>query len=94
MITSTDSLTFIEDLFKNVHDCNNTGKYFVVADQEKIAITEKAKNFAKYINAYGIVYWSEYQSINIKKIFQILVGFVWLHNANYYLWNKQWIMAK
>ena len=85
-LTSIESLTFIEDLYKNMHECNDTAKYFVVgtkfdhyfelSDQEKFNITEKAKNFAKDIGSNCLIYCSDTKSINIKKLFQILIGSV------------------
>lgn len=79
------SLTALRDWYKAAYQSNNTARTFLVGNkfdlyfdmpqQEKEVITQKAKKFAKAIGA-PLVYCSNTKSINIKKLFQIVVGSV------------------
>lgn len=82
-LSDNKTLTCLRDFYKSAFLYNNIMKpilvgtrfdlYYGMQDQEKMQITEKAKKFAKAINA-PLVYCSEEKSINIKKIFQIIIG--------------------
>lgn len=80
------SLTSLRDMFKSAYLLNNNAKYFLVGtkfdlyfdlpDNEKKFITEQARKFAKAIEAEALIYCSEVKSINIKKLYQLIVGSV------------------
>ncbi|KAH0790846.1 small GTPase [Histomonas meleagridis] len=84
-LSNVKSLTALRDWYKAAYQCNQTArvflvgnkfdKYFELPEQERIAITNKAKKFASAIGA-PLVYCSNTHSINVKKLFQIVVGSV------------------
>jgi GTP-binding protein of the ras superfamily involved in termination of M-phase len=84
-LSAISSLTALRDWYKAAWQCNNTArvflvgnkfdKYFELPEQERICITSKAKKFAAAIGA-PLVYCSSTRSINVKKLFQIVIGSV------------------
>jgi GTP-binding protein of the ras superfamily involved in termination of M-phase len=84
-LSAISSLTALRDWYKAAWQCNNTArvflvgnkfdKYFELPEQERICITNKARKFAAAIGA-PLVYCSSTRSINIKKLFQIVIGSV------------------
>lgn len=84
-LSNIKSLTALRDWYKAAYNSNNTARtflvgnkfdrYFDMPEQEKQVITNKAKKFAKAIGA-PLIYCSNTASINIKKLFQIVVGSV------------------
>ena len=77
------SLTALRDWYKSAYDCNPGARvflvgnkfdlYFEMSEQEKIAITNKAKKFADAIDA-PLMYCSNTHSINVKKLFQLVIA--------------------
>ena len=78
------SLKSLRDIYKAAYQLNHDAKYFLVGtkfdlyfelpDNEKKSITEYAKKFAEAIEAEALIYCSEAKSINIKKLFQLMIG--------------------
>lgn len=84
-LSQPGSLTALRDWYKAAWQCNNTArlflvgtkfdKYYELSDLEKSQITARAKKMASAIGA-PLVYCSSTASINIKKLFQIVLGSV------------------
>ncbi|KAK8881986.1 GTPase Spg1 [Tritrichomonas musculus] len=84
-LANIKSLFALRDWYKAAYTSNNTARtflvgnkfdlYFELPEQEKNVITQKAIKFAKAIGA-PLIYCSNTKSINIKKLFQIVVGSV------------------
>lgn len=84
-LSNISSLTALRDWYKAAYSCNQTARVFLVGtkfdlyfdlpEQERICITNKAKKFANAIGA-PLVYCSNTHSINVKKLFQIVIGAV------------------
>ena len=84
-LSTPSSLNALRDWYKAAWQYNNTArlflvgtkfdKYFNLQEQEKVVITQRAKKFATAIGA-TLVYCSSTESINVKKLFQIVLGSV------------------
>lgn len=84
-LSQISSLTALKDWYKAAWQCNNTArvflvgnkfdKYFELPEAERTVITNRAKKFAAAIGA-PLVYCSSIKSINIKKLFQIVIASV------------------
>ncbi len=82
-LSNIQSLPALRDWYKSAWTCNQNARPFLVGtkfdiyfekpEDERILITNKAKKFAKAIQA-PLIYCSATHSINIKKLFQIIIG--------------------
>lgn len=82
-LSNITSLTALRDWYKSANDCNPSARVFLVGnkfdlyfeqtEEEKIAITNKAKKFATAIGA-PLMYCSNTHSINVKKLFQLIIA--------------------
>ena len=84
-LSQMSSLIALRDWYKAAYQCNDPARVFLVGNkydkyydmpqQEKELITNQAKRFANAIGA-PLVYCSSTLSINVKKLFQSVIGSV------------------
>ena len=82
-LSNPPTLTALRDWYKSAVECNNSARVFLVGNKfdsyfelthdEQVAITNKAKKFASVIGA-PLVYCSNTHSINVKKLFQLIIA--------------------
>jgi len=82
-LSNIGTLTALRDWYRSAYECNQTARvflvgnkfdlYFELSEQEKAGITNKAKKFAQAIGA-PLIYCSNTHSINVKKLFQIIIA--------------------